>query len=375
MRNLATIQIVVNIRPIPGADAIEVCDVLGWHVVIKKGEFKENDLCVYVEIDATLPDKPDFEFLRERKFKVKTIKLRGQISQGICFPLSILKTKKRGIGDDVTDELGVTKYEPDQYNSDGNKQKSKYVFPVWFPIFLRRFLVREMPFIARLIIKLLPRSQRTMAKTWLGVFPKTDETRVQVLKPLLDKYAGTKCYVTEKLDGSSITCYWYKGKFGVCSRNLDIDRDETNPFWRTAIQMGIEERLMVLNINVAIQGEIVGESIQGNKYKLSGKTIFFFSAFDIGNQRYYSYFQFKTLMSELGLPIVPILNENYTLIPDIDAIVNEADGESLIGNNPREGIVIRPLTDIYDFDFAKFLVSGRVSFKAVSPKFLLKYGE
>ena len=89
MRNLATIQIVVNIRPIPGADAIEVCDVLGWHVVIKKGEFKENDLCVYVEIDSTLPDKPDFEFLRERKFKVKTIKLRGQISQGICFPLSI----------------------------------------------------------------------------------------------------------------------------------------------------------------------------------------------------------------------------------------------------------------------------------------------
>ena len=375
MRNLATIQTVVNIRPIPGADAIEVCDVLGWHVVIKKGEFKENDLCVYVEIDSILPDNPDFEFLRERKFKVKSIKLRGQISQGICFPLSILKPKKREIGDDVTDELGVTKYEPDQHNSEGNKQKGKYVFPNWFPIWLRRFLVKKAPLLARIVIQLLPRSQRTMAKTWLGVFPKTDETRVQVLKPLLDKYAGIKCYVTEKLDGSSITCYFYKGKFGVCSRNLDIDRDETNPFWCTAVKMGIEEKLKALDINVAIQGEIVGEGIQWNKYKLSSKTIFFFSAFDIGNQVFYSYNAFKTLMGELGLPIVPILNDNYTLIPDIDTIVGEADGESMIGNNPREGIVIRPLVDIYDFDFAKFLVSGRVSFKAVSPKFLLKYGE
>lgn len=374
MRTLATIQKVENIRPIPGADQIQVCDILGWHVVIKKDEFIEGGLCVYVEIDSILPEREEFEFLRERKFKVKTIKLRGQVSQGICFPLSVLPKKNRNLGDDVTEELGVTKYEPDQFNG-GQTQKNKYVFPNWFPVTLRRFLVKRMPWLARVIIQLLPASQRTMAKTWLGVFPKTDETRVQVLKPLLDKYAGTKCYVTEKLDGSSITCYLYKGVFGVCSRNLDIDKDPGNQFWKAAIDMNVEEKLRMGNVDIALQGELVGEGIQGNKYKLSGKTIFFFNAFDIQKQEYLSFEDFRRTMELLELQCVPILFNNYTLIPDIDKIVAEADGGSVIGPTPREGIVIRPLTEIKEYELGKQLIANRVSFKAVSQKFLLKYGE
>lgn len=370
MRNLASIQRVTNIRPIPGADAIEVCNILGWNVVVKKGEFKENDLCVYVEIDSILPEREEFEFLRERKFKVKTVKLRGQISQGICFPLSILPKGKYSEGEDVTKTLGVTKHEPSE---PGHNQKEKFVFPTWFPIFLRRFLVKKAPWLAKIVIKLLPRSQRTVARTWSGLFPKTDETRVQVLKPLLDKYAGTKCYVTEKLDGSSITCYYNHGKFGVCSRNLDLDRDETNQFWATAIEMGIEEKLKSLNMNIALQGELVGENIQGNKYKLSGKTIFFFTAFNIDTQEFADFETLKSILFVSELNMVPILNENYTLVPDIEKIVAEAEGDSFIGPTTREGIVIRPLKELKDFEFSKFLVSGRVSFKAISPKFLLKY--
>lgn len=376
MRNLATIQRISNIEPIANADKIEKATILGWHVVVKKNDFKINELCVYVEIDSILPDRPEFEFMRERKFRVRTVKLRGQISQGICFPLSILPSETiPQEGDDVTDILGITKYEPDTNNRDAtDRQKSKYVFPNWFPIKLRRFLVKHTPLLARFIIKLLPRSQRTIARSWLGVFPKTDETRVQVLQPLLDKYAGTQCYVTEKLDGSSITCYMYKGKFGVCSRNLDIDKDEDNNFWNAAIWMGIEEKLRIIGIdNIALQGELIGDGVQGNKYMLSGRTIFFYSIFDITKQEYMGYEDFIRTIEYINLPTVPILNTSYTLIPDIDKIVEESKGESLIGPTIREGIVIRPLNSIIDYDFGKWLVSGRVSFKAVNPEFLLKY--
>ena len=110
MRKLATIQKIVELNPIPKADAIECAKVLGWEIVVKKGEFKIGDSVVYIEIDSIVPDKPEFEFLRDRKFRVKTIKLRGQISQGICFPLNILPQGKYKEGDDVTDILKISKY-------------------------------------------------------------------------------------------------------------------------------------------------------------------------------------------------------------------------------------------------------------------------
>src|SRR5512133_1532260 len=93
-RKLASIQKIVSLTPIEGADKIEVATVLGWNVVVKKGDFKVGDACVYIEIDSILPDRPEFEFLRERKFRIKTIRLKGQVSQGICFPLSILPRPK-----------------------------------------------------------------------------------------------------------------------------------------------------------------------------------------------------------------------------------------------------------------------------------------
>src|SRR5512133_220514 len=113
MRKLASIQRIASLSPIIGADKIEKATVLGWELVVKKDEFRVGDLCVYVEIDSILPDKPFFEFMRDRKFRVKTIKLRGQVSQGICFPLSIVpKGGDRYEDADVTEALGITKYDP-----------------------------------------------------------------------------------------------------------------------------------------------------------------------------------------------------------------------------------------------------------------------
>lgn len=111
-RKLAHIEQIIDIAPIEGADKIEVATVLGWKCVVKKGEFKIGDSVVYVEVDSIMPEKPEYEFLRDRKFRVKTIKLKGQVSQGLVLPLSVLGKTNIWVtmGHDVTDELGIVKY-------------------------------------------------------------------------------------------------------------------------------------------------------------------------------------------------------------------------------------------------------------------------
>jgi len=112
LRKLASIQKIRALTPIEGADAIEMATVLGWQLVVKKGEFQAGGLCVYCEIDSILPARPEFEFLKPRGMRIKTIRLRGQISQGICFPLSILpEGSPIEEGADVTEILGIAKWE------------------------------------------------------------------------------------------------------------------------------------------------------------------------------------------------------------------------------------------------------------------------
>ncbi|MEY4903703.1 MAG: hypothetical protein RLZZ292_1518, partial [Bacteroidota bacterium] len=207
-----------------------------------------------------------------------------------------------------------------------------------------------------------------------GLFPsflsKTDETRVQVLQDLLDKYAGEPCYVAEKLDGSSVTYYVKDGVFGVCSRNLDLLETDDNSLWKCARSLDIEAKLLELNKNIALQGEIFGEGIQSNKYKLKGQSVRFFNAFEIDTHRYFDFPAFTTLMETLELETVPILERNYILERDIPTLVEKAAGKSVLHKDThREGIVIRPLVEQIERNF------GRVSFKAINPTFLLKYGE
>lgn len=372
MRQLATIQKIKLLEPIPNADAIENATVLGWHVVVKKGEFKEGDLCVYCEIDSVMPERDEFEFLRPRKFKIKTMKLRGQVSQGICFPLSILGKDfiHTGEGEDVTEALGVTKYEPPTPSFLSQKQATRIIFPKWMPSFLIHF-IRMFPKWSERFRKPIP------AMTWPQFLTKTDETRVQILQGVLDKYCGTKCFITEKLDGSSVTYFLKDGRFGVCSRNLELPKDESNGFWKAAIENDIETKLRSTNYcfpNIAIQGELIGAGIQGNKYGLTGLDVYFFQAFDINEQKYLDLSDFSKFIDGIGLKRVPIIYTDHALSNSVDELVELAKGKSMLSKTPREGIVIRPLNEVNDYDFNS-LHRCRLSFKAINPEFLLKYDE
>ncbi|MBC7777271.1 MAG: RNA ligase (ATP) [Phycisphaerae bacterium] len=330
MRQLASIQRIKALEPIENADAILKATVLGWQLVVKKGDYQVGDLCVYCEIDSLLPDRAEFEFLRPRKMRIRTVRLRGQISQGICFPLSILP---EGIDlqedADVTEVLGVTKYEP--------------------------------PMPANLLgIALGP---------FPSFIPKTDETRVQVLQELLDKYVGEPCYIAEKLDGSSVTYYLKEGHFGVCSRNLELLEDPDNSIWQVARALDLENKLAALGRDCALQGEIVGEGIQKNKYQLRGQQVFFFNVFDINAYRYLDFPEFQAMLERLEITSTPVLETNYLLSNDIPKLVEMSVGKSALNADAhREGIVIRPITERQD-------MIGRVSFKAINPEFLLKYDD
>ncbi len=331
MRKLASIQKIKALDLIPGADAIERATVLGWHLVVKKGEFKVDELCVYCEVDCLMPDDPRFEFLKPRGMRIKTVRLRGQISQGICFPLSILPAEFDVQEDvDCTEALGITKYEP--------------------PI---------------------PACLNGIAKGAFPSFiPKTDETRVQVLQDLLDRCKGEACYITEKVDGSSATFYVNNQEFGVCTRNFELVEDPENTIWKIARVLDIESKLRALGRNIAIQGEVIGEGIQGNPLKLRGQTVRFFNAFDIDQYGHFSFGQFTELMRGLGLETVPVIATDYRLENDINAIVTMATRKSLVCPDAwAEGIVIRPLIERRDPEI------GRMSFKAINPEFLLKTGQ
>lgn len=338
MRKLASIQRIKSLEPIEGADAIEKATVLGWQLVVKKGEFQVGDWVVYCEIDSLLPDRTEFAFLKPRGMRIRTIRLRGQVSQGICFPLNILPAEVEIQEDlDLTEVLGITKYEPPIPAFLSGKVKGK------FPSFI----------------------------------PKTDETRVQVLQKVLDKYRGVSCYVSEKLDGSSATYYMKDGEFGVCSRNMELYEDEENSFWKVARELDIEGKLRTLQKNIAIQGELIGEGIQDNKLRLRGQSVRFFNAFDIDRFEYLPYPDFMDLMKKLDLPIVPIYETDYILENDIAAIVQKATVKSLICKDVwAEGIVIRPHQEKIDLLLSiESFNTGRVSFKAINPEFLLKYAE
>lgn len=369
MRNLATIRIIENIQPIPNADNIVVVSILGWKVVVKKGEFNVGDKCVYVEIDSILPSREEFKFLEKRKYRIKTVKLKGQISQGICFPMSILNELKYNdiIGEDVSEVLGIEKYETSE-NINISKQKIKYIYPNWIPFFIRKFLTRYFPALESIFIKLFIKSF-IKSITWPSYFPKTDETRVQVLGDYLEKYQGTMCNVTEKLDGSSLSVFKINGKFGVCSRNLELQNKDNN-WWKVVEKYNLNK---LLPNGFALQGELIGPGIQDNKYKLEDHDVYFFNGYNIKERRYLSSDELTKLTAHLEVRQVPFVT-TITLKPDIDFIVNLSIGKSQLNSKTqREGIVIRPYSDIYEDICSGKFQGNRISFKAINPEFLLKY--
>lgn len=204
MRKLAHIEQIAWLRPIEGADKIELAGILGWQCIVKKNEFKVGDLAIYVEIDSIMPaDNPDFAFLESKHYKIKTMKMRGVISQGIIFPLSILHDGKAYVlGDDITDVLKIKQIEdevPKQQVKDPTaaiKQRHKKLFKnkvfLWFMKF---------KWFRKTVYKLLaPKKKPKNFPDWIV---KTDETRLQNMPFVIDTYKDKPMVVTEKIDGTS----------------------------------------------------------------------------------------------------------------------------------------------------------------------------
>ena len=325
MRKLVTIRKISELHPIPDADVIERARIDGWNVVVKKGEFQAGDLCVYGEIDSVFPaSDARFAFLEGKRLKTK--KMRGVVSQGIAFPLSILGALSVKEGDEVTEILGVTKYEPPPPKA----MEAKGEFP-WF-------------------------------------IPKTDAERVQNLTAELAEQIGNRAVATEKLDGSSLTVFARRGETGwdsgVCSRNLELKLDVENVFISTVKRFSILEKLqdycMINNHQLALQGELIGAGVQGNKYKLPHTEIRFFNIFDITAQRYLPLAEFREIIRVLNLETVPILDEAVLIHDKIESYLETAEGKSHLNEKTeREGIIFRT----HD---------GNFSFKAISNRFLLK---
>lgn len=327
-RKLVSIQIVESTAPIEGADQIEQARVMGWTVVVKKGEFRPGDPCVFFEIDSVLPDGAAWsEFMRARGFRVKTLKLRGVLSQGLALPASILSGELPPVGVDIRETLGVTKFEP-----------------------------------------VLP-DAREVAGSFPTLVPKTDEIRLQSALGVLDEIRGQDFYVTTKLDGSSATYFREPGGgFVACSRNWAL-APGPNQVWRMAERYKLAEALPP---GMAIQGELCGPGIQKNRLGLKEVDIFFFSAYDARAGRYLSYAEFIAFCRELGLRAVPVEREvrgeeAKTFEHSLDRWLEAARGVYPGTKSRKEGIVIRPLVES-----ASPTLGGRLSFKVINNDFLLK---
>ena len=357
MRNLASIQQVTSVEPIANADKIELAHVLGWQCVIKKGEHKAGDLVTYIEIDSIVPEKPEYEFLRDRKFRVRTIRLRGVYSQGLLIPA----VPGYKIGDDVTEVLGIQKYDPQLLEEKAMEPSTKAVSK-WFKPFMRFSLARKIYF-------WINKPPSNNFPEWL---PKTDETRIQSIASILARLVGALCYSAEKVDGCSATyCIvarrtWYgviKPVFMVFSRNVNVTRNKGCLYLRIADQYGLKEKLLNMYAQMgpcAVQGEIIGEKVQGNKYSLSGYEFRPFNFFTkaLGKAPLST---LDAVCTTLGLKIVPILDANLDMTTaTVESLVKYASRKSTLADVPAEGVVIRTQDQ-------------SVSFKVINPEFLVKY--
>lgn len=288
-RKLATVRRIKATHAIAGADVIEVAEIDGWQVVAKKGEFAAGDLCVYFEIDSFLPVLPHFEFLRKScfrnvpdlgdGFRLKTIKLRGELSQGLALPLASLPHALADpqVGTDLTEALGVRKFEPPP---------------------------------SALLTHQKPGAQPHAFKPFPTFLKRTDQERIQnCFQELLERcdIGELRFEVSMKLDGSSMTAYFLDGVFGVCSRNLEVVPDPTNMFWAAARSARLEERLRHLGRNVALQGELMGPGIQQNRERVPDYTLFLFAILDIDTQHYLIPAERMALLAQLNaVPLPPV---------------------------------------------------------------------
>lgn len=407
MRSLAHIEKVKTVYDIENADNIEMVVVQDYHVVAKKGQFKVNDLVVYVEVDSILPDGlpeqnqiiykelktklkeltkrakkenveeelanvntqiasilftntlPHFEFLRQKKFTIKALRYNSfnVISQGILFSTDILNTEIIE-GKDVTELLQIKKVEEETIVEVEEKQS-------WLDKKLMRFSFY--------------RSLKRMMKSkipgkWNPKFPKeSDEVKVQaIFSKYKDKYNDREWMKTLKLEGQNIGAYLIKNKilgifpsyqFGVTSHHRNLITYDGSQFWKTAKKLKLEELLRKNKKQLFLRGEHCGPGIQGNIHNLKEHDIYFFEIFDMAKQRYYTYEEFKTFCLVYDLKMAPVVSEKEKLKETVQEMLDDSNGPDIL--NPeelREGYIWR-------------LKDEMVSFKCRSPEYLIKHGK
>lgn len=347
MRKLASIQRIWKIEPIEGADRIELAYVLGWQCVVNKGQFKPMDTAVYFEIDSFLPIRDEFEFMRSssyRKtdvmgegFRLRTMKFRGQFSQGLLLPISAFPEIPEDIalGVDVTEILRVKKWEIEEKVTTGGT-----------------------------VIGNLP----------LDV-PHTDETRVQAEPDLIEDFAGLEYYISTKMDGSSHSVSIDEEGFHVTGHNYEYKDDGKSAFYELVKRDGIEEKVRKyyeengLHL-LTIQGELCAPGIQKNRLKLSRPEWYVFTIRLDGKRLGLK--KMQEICESLNLQMVPIEEIGVDLpskYPTVEALLERADGDYPKGGK-KEGIVIRPTEPVFNER-----ISGALSMKVVSNKYLLKTEE
>lgn len=336
-RQLATIRKISEVRAIPEADKICAYGVDGWFVVDSVGKYQVNDLIVFLEVDSWVPTelapflskgKEPRAFEGVRGERLRTVKLRGQISQGLLLPL---EPTCANIESELFEGLDVS-----------------------VPLNINKW---ERPMNAQLA---------GMARgNFPALVPKTDQARIQNLTRNFPKLQEDTWSITEKLDGSSCTFYLDKeGEFHVCSRNLDLKQTEGNTFWQLALQLDIEGIMRRHTLlGMAIQGEMIGEGIQGNQYK-TRLDFYVYDMYNTSTGEYILPIQLEAACKRLGLKHVPILVSNTDIKQQtIQSIIDFAEGKSQLNGSEREGVVFKSNT-VHD-----------LSFKAISNKWLLKGGE
>lgn len=340
-RKLASLQPVISIEPIPNADAIELARIQGWQCVVKKGEFQPGDLGVFLEIDSVPPDEPRFAFLWHNKkdvepavqpasFRLRTVRLRGMLSQGLLLPIQQFPEINPPFvaGTDVTETLGITKWEP-----------------------------------------VLPDVQ-DIAGVFLPGVPKTDEMRVQSVPSVLEELAGRPYVMTLKCDGTSATfgIHPVSGEFTACGRNWSIKRGN-NTYWRVAETYQLEKFLLA-HPQLVVQAEVVGPGIQKNRLGLNKVQLRAFNVYDRQSGLFLGHDEAAAFLSEIKVPMVDVIEEGPSFDHSLESLLALAEGHYPGTQNEREGLVIRPKTEC-----PSSTLGGRLSFKVISNRFLLKGGD
>ncbi|ADF58192.1 Putative RNA ligase [Pseudomonas phage JG004] len=370
-RVLARVVRIDDVKTHPNADSLDLALVGGWQCVIKRGEYQAGDLAIYIEVDSMVPvDNPIFEFLRGRNrveqggkeySRIKTMKLRKELSQGLIVPVHAAGSPEPKVDEDVTDRMGILKYvKPSEQVAinGGNKGSRTGTSKLGFPNFI----------------------------------PKTDQARVQNIQMAYDQahQKGEKFEVTFKLDGSSLTIWHKDGEVGVASRNVGfrledekigffaavknffkglgwkrVIKKDSNHFTAMAEELDLGKRLREFGLNIALQGELVAPNIQGNFEGVDKPEYYVYDIYNISDSRYClpaERLAILNTLNQLGgetVKHVPVYMWGVGVPKDMQLVIKMASGESALNGKYREGLVFKSMSR----DF---------SFKVISNEYLLK---